>query len=77
MAGDAPSPISLSHWPGPGGLPSLRLTVDVEDDVPAVLTHCTHSHAGVAARIGGPGTGQHEDPAPREDLCPQTEAHMS
>lgn len=74
---DVPSPTFLSCWPGPGGLPSLRLTVDMEDDVSAVLAHCTHGHAGVAARVRGPGTGQREDPAPREDLCPQKEAHTS
>lgn len=73
---DAPSPTFLSPRPSPGSIPSLRLTVDVQDDVPTVLSHCTHGHARVAARVGGPGAGQGEDPAPREDLCPQKEAHV-
>lgn len=51
--------------------------MDIEHDVPAVLAHRTHGHAGVAARVRGPGTGQGEDPAPGEDLCPQEEAHVS
>lgn len=66
----------LSHWPGPDGLLRLRLTMDVQDDLPAVLARCAHGHTGVAARVGGPGAGQREDPAPREDLRPQTEAHV-
>lgn len=74
--GDIRRPSFPSRWPTPDGLPSLRLTMDVQDDLPAVLARCAHGHAGVAARVGGPGTGQREDPAPREDLRPQTEAHM-
>lgn len=57
--------------------PSLRLTVDIEHDVPAVLAHRTHGHAGVAARVRGPGTGQGEDPAPRKDLHAQEEADVN
>lgn len=75
--GVAPSPSFLSHWPGPDGTPSRRLTVDIQHDVPAVLTHRAHGHARVAARVRGPGSGQGEDPAPREDLRPQKEAHVS
>lgn len=44
--------------------------MDVQDDVPAVLAHRIHGHAGVAARVGGPGPRQGEDAAPGEDLHP-------
>lgn len=50
--------------------------MDVQDDLPAVLARCAHGHTGVVARVGGPGTGQREHSAPREDLSPQTEVHM-
>ena len=71
-----PSPTVLSGWPGPSGLRGLTLTVDMQDDVPAILAHCAHGHTGVAARVGDPGTGQCEDTAAGQDLRPQKEVHV-
>lgn len=77
MRQGCPQPQLLEPLAWTGQHPSLRLTVDKEHDVPAVLTHRTHGHTGVAARVRGPGTGQGEDPAPGEDLRPQEEASVS
>lgn len=51
--------------------------MNLQDNVPAILTHSTHCYAGVAARIGGTGAGHCEDLASGEDLYPRGKATLN
>lgn len=61
----------LAHSNAPPSPPGERLTVNLQNSVSAVLTHSTHSYAGVAARIRSVGAGHREDLASGEDLYPR------
>lgn len=56
---------------------NLRLTVNLQDNILAILTHSTHCYTGVAARIRGTGTGHSEDLACGENLYPRGKSTLN